>query len=158
MWSSSGNTSGNRLTRTLSADEKFGGLIDRNHPIQRVFSSGSKLCVVIFYTIMCVNLPYRGVLPCTLNKLEKPFPFPSTSALRQGSAISSTKQPIDWDRSRSDFMLEAACREAQDVLLDQTFFTVDAGTFTQFQALLDKPLPPTDKLRRLLKTKAPWEQ
>ena len=61
-------------------------------------------------------------------------------------------------RSRSDFMLEAACREAEDVLLDQTFFTVDAGTFARCLALLDKPLPPTDKLRRLLKTKAPWEQ
>ena len=61
-------------------------------------------------------------------------------------------------RSRSDFMLEAACREAEDVLLDQTFFTVDEVTFAEFQALLDSPLPPTDKLRRLLKTKAPWEQ
>jgi uncharacterized protein (DUF1778 family) len=61
-------------------------------------------------------------------------------------------------RSRSDFMLEAACREAEDVLLGQAFFTVDEGTFAQFQALLDKPLPPTDKLRRLLGTKAPWEQ
>lgn len=61
-------------------------------------------------------------------------------------------------RSRSDFMLEAACREAEDVLLDQAFFTVDESTFAQFQALLDKPLPPTDKLRRLLRTKAPWEQ
>lgn len=61
-------------------------------------------------------------------------------------------------RSRSDFMLEAACREAEDVLLDQAFFTVDDGTFAQFQALLDQPLPPTDKLRRLLKTKAPWDQ
>ena len=61
-------------------------------------------------------------------------------------------------RSRSDFMLEASCREAQDVLLDQAFFTVDAGTFAKFQTLLDHPLPPTDKLRRLLKTKAPWEK
>jgi len=61
-------------------------------------------------------------------------------------------------RSRSDFMLEAACREAEDVLLDQAFFTVDSGTFAQFQTLLDQPLPPTDKLRRLLKTKAPWDQ
>jgi uncharacterized protein (DUF1778 family) len=60
-------------------------------------------------------------------------------------------------RSRSEFMLDAACREAQDVLLDQTFFTVDAGTFAKFQELLDRPLPATDKLRRLLKTKAPWE-
>ena len=61
-------------------------------------------------------------------------------------------------RSRSDFMLEVACREAEDVLLDQAFFTVDEGTFAKFQALLDQPLPPTDKLRRLLKTKAPWEK
>lgn len=61
-------------------------------------------------------------------------------------------------RSRSDFMLEAACREAEDVLLDQAFFSVDAGTFANFQALLDQPLPPTDKLRRLLQTKAPWDK
>lgn len=61
-------------------------------------------------------------------------------------------------RSRSDFMLDASCREAEDVLLSQTFFTVNADTFAKFEALLDKPLPPTDKLRRLLKTKAPWEK
>lgn len=61
-------------------------------------------------------------------------------------------------RSRSDFMLEAACNKAEDVLLDQAFFTVNAGTFAQVQALLDKPLPATGKLRRLLKTQAPWEK
>ena len=60
--------------------------------------------------------------------------------------------------SRSDFMLEASCRKAEDVLLDQAFFAVDAGTFAKFQAMLDRPLPPTDKLRRLLKTKAPWDK
>jgi len=60
-------------------------------------------------------------------------------------------------RSRSDFMLEAACREAENVLLDQAFFSVDAGTFAKFQELLAHPLPPTDKLRRLLSTKAPWD-
>ncbi len=61
-------------------------------------------------------------------------------------------------RSRSDFMLEAACREAVDVLLDQTFFSVDADTFGKFRTLLERPLPPTKELRRLLKTKAPWEK
>lgn len=61
-------------------------------------------------------------------------------------------------RSRSDFMLDAACRRAEDILLDQTFFTVDADTFEKFQTLLDQPLPTTDKLRRLLKTKAPWDK
>lgn len=61
-------------------------------------------------------------------------------------------------RSRSDFMLDAACRKAEDVLLDQAFFTVDASTYKKFQALLDRPLPATNKLRRLLKTKAPWDK
>lgn len=61
-------------------------------------------------------------------------------------------------RSRSEFMLDASCREAEDVLLSQTFFTVDADTFAKFEALLDRPLPPTNKLRRLLKTRAPWEK
>ena len=60
-------------------------------------------------------------------------------------------------RNRSDFMLGASCREAEDVLLDQAFFTVNAGTFAKFQTILDQPLPPTDKLRRLLKTKDPWD-
>lgn len=61
-------------------------------------------------------------------------------------------------RSRSDFMLEAACNKAEDVLLDQAFFFVDDSTFAKFQTLLDKPLPTTDKLHRLLKTKAPWDK
>ena len=75
---------------------------------------------------------------------------------RQRDLIDQAAQRLG--RSRSDFMLEAACREAQDVLLDQTFFTVDAGTFAKFRAMLDRPLPPTDRLRRLLKAKAPWDK
>ncbi|MCH9644491.1 MAG: DUF1778 domain-containing protein [Gammaproteobacteria bacterium] len=61
-------------------------------------------------------------------------------------------------RSRSDFMLDAACREAENVLLDQVFFTVKEATFKKLVSLIDKPLPKTDKLRRLLKTKAPWDK
>ena len=60
-------------------------------------------------------------------------------------------------RSRSDFMLEAACRQAEDVLLDQTYFALDAKGFAAFQALLDKPPAPTDRLRRTLKAQAPWD-
>jgi uncharacterized protein (DUF1778 family) len=61
-------------------------------------------------------------------------------------------------RSRSEFMLEAACREAENVLLDQAFFTVDTQTFDHLQKLLDKPLPSTEKLHKLLTTKSPWEK
>lgn len=61
------------------------------------------------------------------------------------------------NRSRSDFMLEAACRQAEEVLLDQAFFMVDKNTFEKLQMLLEQPLPATDKLRRLLQIKAPWD-
>ena len=42
-------------------------------------------------------------------------------------------------RSRSDFMLEAACKQAEDVLLDQTYFALDTKSFAAFQAMLDRP-------------------
>ena len=60
-------------------------------------------------------------------------------------------------RSRSDFMLEAACRQAEDVLLDQTFFALDSERMAAFRALLDNPPAPSDRLRRLLNAPAPWE-
>ena len=60
-------------------------------------------------------------------------------------------------RSRSDFMLEAACRQAEEVLLDQTYFALDAKSFTAFRAMLDKPPAPTDRLRRTLAARAPWD-
>ena len=60
-------------------------------------------------------------------------------------------------RSRSDFMLEAACRQAEDVLLDQTYFALDSEKMTAFQAMLDNPPALGDRLRRLLNAPAPWE-
>ena len=59
--------------------------------------------------------------------------------------------------SRSDFILEVSCREAQEILLDPMLTTMDSGAFAEFQRSLDKPLAPNDNLRFLLKTKAPWE-
>lgn len=60
-------------------------------------------------------------------------------------------------KSRSDFMLETACREAEAVLLDRQFFTVDAQKFAQFMALLDAPPAENEQLRALLNQKAPWD-
>lgn len=60
-------------------------------------------------------------------------------------------------KTRSDFMLETACREAEDVLLDQRVFVLDAAAFAQFQAVLDAPPADNPRLRALLATKAPWE-
>ena len=61
-------------------------------------------------------------------------------------------------KNRSEFMLDAACRQAMAVLLDRTFFHLDEKTYKRFIAALDKPPADNPRLRRLLTSKAPWEQ
>ena len=60
-------------------------------------------------------------------------------------------------KSRSEFMLEAARRAAQETLLDTTFFAVDRMTFRRFKAMLDAPAKPNERLKALMRRQAPWE-
>jgi uncharacterized protein (DUF1778 family) len=60
-------------------------------------------------------------------------------------------------KSRTEFMVEAARREAEAVLLDRCFFALDAKAFTKFAAALDQRPADNPRLRRLLRTAAPWE-
>ena len=60
-------------------------------------------------------------------------------------------------KTRSDFMLETACHEAEDLLRDQHVFVVDAAAFAEFQAVLDAPPADNPRLRALLASEAPWE-
>jgi uncharacterized protein (DUF1778 family) len=61
-------------------------------------------------------------------------------------------------KSRTDFMLEASREKAEQVLLDQTFFTVDAKQYQAFLALMDAPLADKVALQRLLGKPSPWEK
>lgn len=60
-------------------------------------------------------------------------------------------------KSRTEFMVEAARREAEAVLLDRCYFTLDEKTFAAFEAALDKPPADNPRLRRLLRAPAPWD-
>lgn len=61
-------------------------------------------------------------------------------------------------KNRSEFMLDAACREATSVLLDQRLFLLDETAFKQFEAALDKRPSDNPRLKRLLSSKAPWDR
>lgn len=61
-------------------------------------------------------------------------------------------------KSRSDFILEAACREAETVLLDRRYFALSQDAFKRFTTMLDNPPANNPKLQRLLRTRAPWEK
>ena len=62
-------------------------------------------------------------------------------------------------KSRTDFMLEVACREAQDILLDQRLFLLNDNQFEAFIEELDAPITPERKTRidNLMNRKSPWE-
>ena len=60
-------------------------------------------------------------------------------------------------KTRTDFVLEAARRAAEDALLDRTVFNVAPEAYAAFLARLDEPPHPNERLRRTMQTPAPWE-
>ena len=75
---------------------------------------------------------------------------------RQRAVIDRAAEALG--KNRSDFMLDAACREADAVLLDRRFFLLDEKTYRRFIRVLDKAPADNPRLRRLLTTKAPWDR
>ena len=59
-------------------------------------------------------------------------------------------------KSRSEFMIDAARRAAEDTLLDQTLVRVDEETWDFFLSILDSP-PANEGFERLMRTPSPWE-
>jgi uncharacterized protein (DUF1778 family) len=59
--------------------------------------------------------------------------------------------------SRTDFMIEASERRAEDVLSDQVLFTVSPEVYAEFLARLDAPPAQNERLQRTMQTKAPWD-
>lgn len=60
-------------------------------------------------------------------------------------------------RSRSDFMIEAARRAAEDAILDQTAIQMDRASYDEFVALLDRPGQPNERLQKTLRTLPSWK-
>lgn len=60
-------------------------------------------------------------------------------------------------KTHAEFVLEAACREAENVLLEQHLLALDDETYATFTSTLSTPVKENPALRRLLKIPAPWE-
>lgn len=58
-------------------------------------------------------------------------------------------------KSRSEFMIDAARRAAEDALLDQAFVRVDGAAFAHFAEVLDAP-PGGAGYERLMSARTPW--
>ena len=69
-----------------------------------------------------------------------------------------TKAAALVHKDRSAFILDVACREAENVLLDQRLFQLNQADFEAFERVLAAPLPETDKLKALLQEPSPWDE
>ncbi|TPJ24626.1 DUF1778 domain-containing protein [Mesorhizobium sp. B2-7-2] len=58
-------------------------------------------------------------------------------------------------KTRSDFMIDAAYRAAEDTLLDQTLIKVDAESYQHYLDILDQP-PSGEGFARLMNAPRPW--
>lgn len=68
---------------------------------------------------------------------------------------------FDWaakaqGKTRTDFILEAARRAAEETMLERTLVQVNPEAYEAFVARLDAPPEPSDRLKKTIQAKAPW--
>jgi uncharacterized protein (DUF1778 family) len=91
---------------------------------------------------------------------------PSTSDAKGSINLrieAKTRQLIDdaaaiLGKTRTEFMIESARREAIDVLLDQRLFVLDSERYEAFVHALDNSPAPGPKLRSLLRRVSAWQK
>ena len=58
----------------------------------------------------------------------------------------------------SEFMLDSALRRAEETILDQRVFFLNAKDHEKFLAMLENPIMPTREMRARTNRKRPWER
>jgi len=73
-----------------------------------------------------------------------------------------TKAATLLHMDRSTFILDVACREAENILLDQRLFKrlfkLSQENFIAFETASFAPIPENEKLKSLLHAPSPWEK
>jgi uncharacterized protein (DUF1778 family) len=61
-------------------------------------------------------------------------------------------------KTKTDFILGAARRAAEEALLDRTVLSINSSAYAQFLARLDAPPKPNQRLQRTMRAKLPWRK
>jgi uncharacterized protein (DUF1778 family) len=110
---------------------------------------------------VCVDNVYTSLY--NHNIVEKTMEFQTTSTTINLRAQTDVRDKIDraakvQGKTRTDFILDASTAAAEQVLLDQVFFQVDADAMASFEAVMSRPLRDNTVIRELLASKSPWER
>ena len=96
---------------------------------------------------------------------ESPAPFDAQPAEKGSINLrieANTRALIDeaaamLGKTRTEFMIDTARRQAIDVLLDQRLFVLETGVYDAFVQALDNPPALGPKLKRLMARKPVWQ-
>ncbi len=111
----------------------------------------SPLDVVYLSDILgCISIRYTGVFA-----MSKSAPINMRAEPSQHQLL--TKAAAILHKDRSAFILEVACREAENVLLDQRLFQLDTERFDAFETALAERPETNDRLKALLAEPTPWQ-
>jgi uncharacterized protein (DUF1778 family) len=61
------------------------------------------------------------------------------------------------DRSRTDFVREAALRAAEEIVIDSALIRMSPKGFSAFRSAIAMPAAAVPEMSALLKRKSPWE-
>lgn len=86
----------------------------------------------------------------TSARLEARVPTHVMSLVKQAAEVRNS--------TVTDFVVHHLSAAAQDVLLDQTFFTLSEEQMTAFEVAMTAPMSENSALQKLLTSKSPWEK
>jgi uncharacterized protein (DUF1778 family) len=61
-------------------------------------------------------------------------------------------------KNRTDFILNAARKEAEETIYEQTMIKASPEAYAEFLHRLDKAPMPNERLIKTMQTKAPWDK
>lgn len=115
------------------------------------------MCVLTLATRQRILIVYTSKWGCHMPHIGKRNTAINIRARRaQRDLIDKAAAAVN--KNRSDFMLEAACREAENVLLDKRLFFVNDEQFDAFELALNSPISENAAIKNLLACKSPWEK
>jgi uncharacterized protein (DUF1778 family) len=103
----------------------------------------------------------KNTVTATVAVAERP-PASDTKGSINLRIVTHTRELIDnaasiLGKTRTEFMIESARRQAIDVLVDQRLFVLDSPRYDAFMHALDNPPAPGPKLRSLLRRVPAWK-
>ena len=92
-----------------------------------------------------------------MSTMDMPRSARLTFRASQSQRVLLERAAMANDKSLTEFVLEAACRAAENALLDQRLLFAKKSDFSKFEKALNEPAKVSKELRELLSRAAPWE-